>query len=192
MKTIINILTGTMSLFTGMWITLKYALKKPSTVQYPQEKREVPKGVKGPIRFVYFEDKKSHDCIACTLCVTICPSFCIELKGGKTPEGKRRPYAFTIDYGTCSLCTLCVEVCPTNTLEHSDDIEWAGKSRENFLMDLIKDTEDIRLKTGAGATDVPTSLPTPPTSWVEAAEKAKAEAAQKAAEAAKAKEDPQA
>ena len=171
-----------------MWITLKYSLKKPSTLQYPQEKRNVPKGVKGPIRFVYFEDKQSHDCIACTLCVTICPSFCIELKAGKTPEGKRRPHAFTIDYGTCSLCTLCVEICPTNTLEHSDDIEWAGKSRENFLMDLVKDTEDIRLKEHLTPTELPGSSPTPPKSWVEAAEKAKA--AKKAAEVKKEKEDP--
>ena len=128
------------SLIAGLGITLKYSFKRRSTVQYPKEKRPLPKGIKGPIRFVFFEKTQSHDCISCNLCEKICPSDCFVIKGGKMADGKRRPHYFTLDYSTCSLCTLCVEVCPTGTPEHSNDIEWAALNRKEFVMDFIKDT----------------------------------------------------
>ncbi len=147
-----NPLTGFLedawSLVAGFGITLKYSFKRPSTLQYPKEKRPLPKGIKGPIRFVTFQESQSHDCIACLLCQKICPSDCFEIKGGKMADGKRRPYFFTLDYSTCSLCSLCVEVCPTGTLEHSDDIEWSALNRKEFLMDFIKDTADMRMRRG--------------------------------------------
>jgi len=147
------------SLIAGFGITLKYSLKRPSTVQYPREKRPLPKGIKGPIRFVTFKETQSHDCIACSLCQKICPSDCFEIKGGKMADGKRRPYYFTLNYSTCSLCSLCVEICPTKTLEHSDDIEWSALNRKEFVMDFIKDTADMRKRQG-----LETSAPVPTSS----------------------------
>jgi len=164
-KGIIGFLQGAWSLVVGLAITFKYSMFKTSTVRYPQETRPIPKGVKGPIRFVYFDDTNSHDCIACNLCVIICPSFCIEVKGGKTTGGKRRPYLFKLDYGTCSLCTLCVEVCPTKTLEHSNDVEWAGYNRTNYLMDFLKDTTDHRKKLNLPPVEPAASQDTPPPSF---------------------------
>jgi len=164
-KRILSFFTDAWSLAEGLSVTLRYALKKPSTLQYPKKKRPLPTGVKGPIRFVYFEETKSHDCIACNLCVKICPSYCIEVKGGKTPEGKRRPHLFKLDYGTCSLCSLCIEVCPTRTLEHSDDVEWAGLNRTNFLMDFLKDTTDYRKKLDLGPVAPAESQSIPPVEW---------------------------
>jgi len=164
---VLNFIQGTWSLMVGLGVTLKYSFFKTKTLRYPQEKRDMPTGVKGPIRFVYFDETNSHDCIACNLCVKVCPSFCIEVKGGKTAEGKRRPFLFKLDYGTCSLCTLCVEVCPTKTLEHSTDVEWAGLNRTNFLMDFLKDTTDHREKIGLSPVEPAASQETAPPSFVQ-------------------------
>jgi len=153
------------SLLVGLSVTLKYSFKKTSTLRYPQKTRTYPKNVKGPIRFVYFEKTNTHDCIACNLCLNICPSNCFEIKGGKQSGAKRRPYYFTLDYSVCSLCTLCVEVCPTHTLEHSDDVAWASRNRQEFTMDFIQDTTDFRQKLGLEPSEPRASQKTPPPSF---------------------------
>jgi len=43
------------------------------------------------------------DCIACRLCVAICPEGCVEGEGKNT---------FHCDYNYCKGCGLCAFICP--------------------------------------------------------------------------------
>jgi formate hydrogenlyase subunit 6/NADH:ubiquinone oxidoreductase subunit I len=144
----LRLMTGLGSLLTGMSITFKEMMRtlihKPVTLQYPHEKPVLSPNFRGAIKLIRFEEMDSHDCVACMQCVKICPSFCIQIEGGRV-EGikKKRAEVFTMDFALCSLCGLCLDVCPTTTLEYSAMYDDAGYSRDwNFdLLDEFRDGE---------------------------------------------------
>ena len=77
-------------LLKGLWLTLRRFLSRPITVQYPEEK----KGVSERWRGIHYFDKDSSGettCVACGLCVAICPSNCIKLEIGERADGTRYP-----------------------------------------------------------------------------------------------------
>ena len=138
-----NLITGLLSLLTGMSVTLKTMFRTLSgnavTLQYPHEKPELSPNFRSAIKLIRFDETDSHDCVACLQCEKICPSFCIKIEGGKI-EGikKKRATKFTMDFALCSLCGLCLDVCPTTTLEYSKLYDDASYSRDwNF--DLLEE-----------------------------------------------------
>lgn len=133
-----QIVAGVATLLAGLWVTLKNLFRKPVTLQYPREKPELSRVFRSAIALVRFEDKGTHDCVACMQCVNICPSFCITVEGDK-PEGLKRKRAtrFEVDYALCSVCGLCIDVCPTDTLKYSKNYDEAGYRRDGFIYDLL-------------------------------------------------------
>ncbi len=138
-----RIWVGLASLIGGLRITLTHMLRKPVTLEYPHETPTLSPAYRGAIKLIRFEETNSHDCVACLQCERICPSFCIEVKGGKV-EGikKKRADVFTMDLALCSLCGLCIDACPTDTLEYSNSYDVAGYTRD-FTHDLLKDFTDF-------------------------------------------------
>jgi NADH-quinone oxidoreductase chain I len=140
MRYLHSIFAGLVSLLLGMGVTLKNLVRRPVTLQYPHEKPQLPPAFRSAIALVRFDDKGTHDCVACLQCVNICPSFCITVEGDK-PEGLKRKRAtrFDMDYSLCSLCGLCIDVCPTDTLEYSQIYDVVGYRRDDFVYDLLVD-----------------------------------------------------
>jgi len=126
-----------------LFTMIQTLIGKPVTLQYPHEKPVLSPNYRSAIKLIRFEDTDSHDCVACLACEKICPSFCIEIGGGKI-EGikKKRATTFTMDFALCSLCGLCLDVCPTTTLEYSRLYDDASYSRDwNF--DLLEEFRDF-------------------------------------------------
>lgn len=135
MKYFGQIFSGLKSLLIGMAITFREMLrtlftKKAVTLQYPHEKPVLSPAFRSCIRLIKFEETKSHDCVGCLACERICPSYCIEITGGRV-EGikKKRADTFIVDFALCSLCGLCLDVCPTDTLEYAKMYDEAGYER---------------------------------------------------------------
>ena len=134
-----NVARGARSLITGLRITLRELFRKPVTLTYPHKKPELSKAYRSAIKLIRFDDTNSHDCVACLACQRICPSFCIDITGGRV-EGikKKRAATFEMDFALCSLCGLCIDACPTDTLEYSKIYDEAGFQRDwNF--DLLEE-----------------------------------------------------
>lgn len=72
---------------------------KPVTSKYPAEKPEVPKGLRGKVKW----HKKT--CIWCSMCAINCPSAAIKIDKEKK--------IWSIDTSKCIFCGRCEEVCPT-------------------------------------------------------------------------------
>lgn len=150
MPLIKNIYSGAVSLLVGMKVTMQHFLRPPVTSQYPKERIEMTAAYRNVIVLIEKEDIGSHDCIACKACERVCPSFCIDLDGGKIEGIKRQRVAeFTVDFALCSECGLCLDVCPTDTLGYSRSYDEAGYSRKDFHYDLVapwRDKEEATLE----------------------------------------------
>jgi len=127
---------GFWSIILSMQITLRYLFTRAVTVQYPEEKRQLP--VRALTRHVLTVDLDSKElkCTACDMCARICPTNCIYLEG----EGKgkaRRPKWFVIDHNLCMYCNLCVEVCPFDAISmYTGMYELGGFSRTSLVYDM--------------------------------------------------------
>src|SRR4030065_558888 len=80
------------------------------TVQYPEERKALSPRHRSLHRLRAREDGKPS-CVACMLCVTVCPSEClsVEAAGDDAPEIQKTPARFVVDLNRCGFRGLCVE-----------------------------------------------------------------------------------
>jgi NADH-quinone oxidoreductase chain I len=139
---------GFYTVLLGLRVTLKYLVAKPITLQYPDEKWEIPDGARGKLF------NAIDDCIGCLACARACPVDCITVqtrkppKGldlGKTTDGTTKKLVvpkFDIDISTCLYCGLCVEACPTSSLRMTKEYEYSTYDRTaDLLLHFGKDLD---------------------------------------------------
>jgi NADH-quinone oxidoreductase subunit I len=89
------------------------------TTYYPEEKRwDYAPLNRGKHVLTQRADGKPQ-CIACNLCVTVCPAKVIEIEAAFDPGDSahpKYPARFEIDYSRCIFCGLCVEACPEDAI----------------------------------------------------------------------------
>lgn len=145
-----RIISGAVSLISGMSVTIRYMFKPVSTMRYPRVRLEMPEGFRGHIELLTNPETGAHDCSACGTCARMCPSDVITVQGAKKKAaGEKKgeteepadlfviPDLFTIDFSRCSLCGICVESCPRKALRFSRVYEQAGFSRQVAVVDLV-------------------------------------------------------
>jgi NADH-quinone oxidoreductase subunit I len=110
------------------------------TIQYPEQKKELASRHRSLHRLTTRESGKPR-CVACMLCVTVCPSECIYVEAAEDPdpEIQKYPAKFIIDLSRCCFCGFCVEACPEDAIRmDSGQIEFAEYSRQDLIYDLDK------------------------------------------------------
>lgn len=87
------------------------------TIQYPEQKKELASRHRSLHRVTAREDGSSR-CVACLLCVTVCPAECIYVEAEEVPdpEIQKTPSRFEIDLSRCCFCGFCVEACPEDAI----------------------------------------------------------------------------
>ncbi len=126
----LNIVRSIKSIWIGLAVTLRYVGKHEVTYQYPDDIAPFSS------RFRGFHEYEIEKCIACGMCVKICPAECITL----TAEGKGKAATvtgYTIDYARCLFCALCVPVCPTSCVHMGKLHDLSGYSRAGTLVDFV-------------------------------------------------------
>ena len=133
-KDIGQIFANVFALLKGLRLTLAMFFSRPITFQYPEKKREVSPRWRG---VHYFERNEKGDtrCVACGLCVAICPSQCIRLKAVELDSGERYPELYEINTVRCIYCGLCAEACPVNAIKLGRNYEFVAYRREDLLLD---------------------------------------------------------
>lgn len=125
------------SIFIGMSITLRYFIdpREVITMQYPDEKWEMPPRYKG-FHTVAFEGKEA--CIGCMQCQRICSEKSIQLKASMGEDKKRRVDEFYVNLATCSFCGNCQEVCPTKSIKLGSGYEGSVWDKTILMLDKEK------------------------------------------------------
>jgi NADH-quinone oxidoreductase chain I len=124
-------------LLKGMCYTLRQLFTKPITIEYPEQKREVSKRWRGLHR-LKTDDKGGLKCVACGLCVTICPPDAIKVVPYEDEGGRRYPKEFVIDELRCIFCGFCAEACPMDAIELTKVYDYVDYNRDDFIFDITK------------------------------------------------------
>ena len=127
----------------GMKITARYGIdpKEEITLQYPEERWEVPERYRG------FLHNDVARCTSCSMCVKVCPVDCISIDAVRGADKKLVLASYDINIGRCMYCGLCVEVCPTKSLTHTSGYEKASVDRGELILHFIhEDAAEIKAR----------------------------------------------
>ena len=159
-------------------MTLGSLFKKPATVRYPYEKRDIP-GLFPHMRGHVVNDVEN--CIMCGMCARVCPADAITVD--------RKAGDWTIDPYRCIQCSSCVHECPKHCLsmdvfntEPTTELHTVTEHRDMPAKPAAKAAGAAGAGAGAGAAKPKRELTSEQQARVEAARKAAA--AKKAAKAA--------
>jgi NADH-quinone oxidoreductase subunit I len=131
------------AIITGLWITWKHLVRRPVTIQYPEEKRIPPPRYRA--RIVLTRDPDGGErCVACYLCSAACPVDCISMEAAEGENGRRYARWFRINFSRCIFCGLCAEACPTLAIQMTPDYEICSRD----IMTLLYEKEDLLIAGG--------------------------------------------
>lgn len=101
------------------------------TIQYPEERKPLAPRHRSLHRIRPRPDGRPS-CVACLLCVTVCPSECLSVEAAEVddPEVQKAPARFVVDLDRCCFCGFCVEACPVDAIRmDTGEIRLAATSR---------------------------------------------------------------
>jgi NADH-quinone oxidoreductase subunit I len=143
--------------FRSLSVSMKNVFRRPTTVEYPEVKRERAERYRNSFALLHDENGEAR-CIGCSLCAEICPSDVITVVAGpkeKSPTtGKKRGTAkdFTLDLNACIFCELCVQVCPSDAIVMRSVAEQPAFFREDLCLTMERLYANETAKPGTWAT----------------------------------------
>jgi NADH-quinone oxidoreductase subunit I len=110
------------------------------TVQYPEVRKALSPRHRSLHRLRPRPDGRPS-CVACMLCVAVCPSECLTVETAEDPDPdvQKVPARFVVDLNRCCFCGFCVEACPVDAIRmDTGEIRLAAMSRADLVTRLDK------------------------------------------------------
>jgi len=127
----------------GMLTTISHLVKPPVTIQYPEERLDMPIWTRGRPRLIYELLTGELRCTACGACALACPVDVIKIEQHPSPIKGKILDRFDIDMAGCIECALCVEACPFRAITMAPDFEMAATY--DRAVDLVYDMYELRI-----------------------------------------------
>jgi NADH-quinone oxidoreductase subunit I len=122
----------------GLKTTMKHLVAPAVTLEYPEQRPEIPTGYRGVPTLV--KDPNGREkCVSCQLCEFVCPPKAIRITPGEIAADspnvhiEKAPKEFDIDMLRCIYCGMCEEVCPEEAIWLQSNYSMTGLSREEMV-----------------------------------------------------------
>jgi NAD(P)H-quinone oxidoreductase subunit I len=113
----------------GLRITIRHLFRHPITVQYPEQRLNVSRRIRG--NELIWDNIK---CTGCATCAKSCPQGAIRIiTSANLMENKYVVEKIEVDTGYCIQCGLCVEACPYEAIYMGYAYERAKYRREEIV-----------------------------------------------------------
>ena len=131
-------------LLKGLVLTLGRFFSRPITIQYPEQKLPPAERWRG-IQYFEKDEHGKTKCVACGLCMVVCPSQCITIETAEDQEGRRYPLRYELDATRCIFCGFCEEACPVKAIFMGKNYEWVEGKRKPYLMTTERLLEEKKI-----------------------------------------------
>ena len=107
------------------------------TIFYPEENRSDYSPINRGKHILTMRESGDPQCVACYMCATACPAFCIHIVAGEhaDPNIEKYPVEFDIEMDKCVFCGYCEEACPVDAIRLTPEPRMADYQRERLLYD---------------------------------------------------------
>ncbi|MDX2110963.1 MAG: NADH-quinone oxidoreductase subunit I [Verrucomicrobiota bacterium] len=123
---------------SGLRITFRNMFKPHVTLEYPEERPDIPANYRG-IPTLVKDPNGREKCVSCQLCEFVCPPKAIRITPGAIADDspnahvEKAPQEFEINMLRCIYCGLCQEVCPEEAIWLQNIYSFSGYTREEMV-----------------------------------------------------------
>lgn len=124
------------ALAQGLRIAGKHLGRHAVTIQYPEQRDEIPERSRGMVVLLSDKETGELNCTACLLCERTCPSSAITIDAPRGEDKKKQLAQFTVDHSLCCFCGMCEEACNFCAIKLAQKYEFSMLKATDLVWDI--------------------------------------------------------